>query len=140
MAKTTHGTTIHLGAVKLAGVTNVKLPNMTRGMIGTTDHDTIVAKEFMPEDLYELGDCVITMNYVAGSTTDDACLAAMTASAESPIAVTALVKAAAGTEDVDFNAFGTTYEIGDLPSGSTDKQTCTLTLKPTGARGQAPTV
>lgn len=138
MPKTTHGTTVTLGAVQLTGVTNVKVPNISRGMIGTTDHDTTVAKTFMPEDLYEMGDCVITMNYVAGSATDDACLAAMTASAGSPIDVTLLVKALAGTEDVGFEAYGTTYEIGDLPSGSTDKQTCTLTLKPTGPRAQAP--
>lgn len=139
MAKTTHGTSVKLGAVKLAGVTNVKIPDITRGMIGTTDHDTVVAKEFMPEDLYELGDCVVTMNYVGESATDTACIAAMLATAENPVAVTTLVKTASGTANVTFAAYGTSYVLGELPSGSTDKQTCTLTMKPTGARAQAPT-
>lgn len=138
MAKTAHGTTVVLGGVTLVGVTDVKLPNMSRGTVGTTNHATTTAKEFIPEDLYELGDCVITMDYVAGSATDDACLAAMVAAAGSPVAFSATVKAASGTEDIDLNVYGTDYDLQNLPAGDTTKQVAVLTLKPTGARTQGP--
>lgn len=138
MALTTHGATVALGATSLAAVTNVKLPPMLRGMIPASHHGTTTAKAFIPEDLYEMGDVVITMEYTAGSTTDDACISAMTAAAASPITVEIVVKAASGTEDVTFNAYGINYEIQDLPAASTDKQMAVLTLKPTGARTQAP--
>lgn len=137
MVKTTHGATITLGATQLTGVTNIKLPNMTRGMIPASDHDTTTAKATIPEDLYELGDCVITMDYTAGSATDDACIAAMTAAAGSPVAVTGVVKAASGTEDIDFNAYGQDYDLLELPAASTDKQQAVLVLRPTGVKTQA---
>lgn len=139
MAKTTHGATVALGATTLAAVTNVKIPNLSRGMIDVSNHGTTTAKEFIPEDLYEMGDFVVTMDYIAGSTTDDACISALTSSPSSPVAVTVTVKAATGTEDVEFNAFGVNYEIQDLPAASADKQQAVLTMKPTGARTQAPT-
>lgn len=136
MVKTAHGASVVLGGVTLAGVTNIKVPDMSRGIIPVTDHDTTIAKDFIPEDLYELGDCVITMDYEADSVSDDACLAAMVAAAGSPVAVAIDVKATNGAATVAFDAYGTNYDINDLPAGSTDKQVAVLTLKATGTRGQ----
>lgn len=137
MAKTTHGLDVTVGGVTLAGVTSFTPPEMTRGTVDVTDHDSTTAKDYLAEDLYELGDSTVTMNYVAGSATDDACIAAITAAPGSPVAVTMTVKSSGGTETISFSAYGTGYQLSELPAGSAAKQSATLTLKPTGAKSQA---
>lgn len=136
--KTTHGAIIWLDDVEFACTTSITPPSITRSMIDDTAHCSTTAKSKIPEDLYELGDCTVVMDYIAGSPEDDACLDAVTRTAGNPIAVRIQVKAATGAEEVSFNAYGTSYSVGALTAGTTDKQTATLVLTPTGAETQAP--
>lgn len=140
MGKTTHGSTISLGGTLLTGVTSITLPSVTREMVDDTTHDNTTAKSAFPEDLYKLGNSTVVMDYIAGSPEDDACLAAMTTRQGSPVAVVITVKAESGTEDVSFDAYGISYEIGALPAGTTAKQQATLVLAPEEDKAQAATV
>lgn len=129
MAKHALGCTVSVGGSAIAEVTAIGIPEITGEVIDVTTHDSADGFKDYIRGLFDTGDCTITMKYTAGSTTDDACIAAVTGAAA--VAIEIVAYAASGTEDITFNAFGTGYKINDLSPG--EEQTATLTLKPTGA-------
>lgn len=135
MAKTGFGTTATVGGVALSEVQSIGIPGLSGEVVDVTHlSSTNRWREFI-RGLRDAGEFSISMLYEAGSASDDACIAAITADAATAVVVDA--NAASGTEDFTISAFGTTYEVDDLEPGS--PQTATLTLKPTGSVSQAPT-
>lgn len=130
MAKHALGCTVSLGGTALAEVTALGVPAITAEVIDVTSHDSADGFRDHIRGLFDTEEFTITMYYVAGSTTDDACIAAVTGTAA--VAVEILAYAEGGTEDITFNAFATNYNVNDLVPG--EAQTATLTLKPTGAK------
>jgi len=136
MAQSAFGATVSLAGSALSDVTAIGVPSLTGEVIDVSTHgSTNRWREFI-RGMRDAGEFTITMLYTAGSTDDDACIAAITS--DDATAVVIQVAAASGTEDLTISAFGTDYSINDLePDGS---QTATLTLKPTGSVEQAATV
>lgn len=128
MAKTAFGATISVGGVTLSEVVTIGPPNRTRETVDVTHHGSTDGYREYLTTLRDGGEASVTMNYVAGSASDDACRAAY--DDDDAVAVVIAVKAASGTEDVEFNAFATDYAVDALEIDG--KQTATLTLKVTG--------
>lgn len=133
MAQSAFGATISVGGSALAEVTAIGIPALTAEVIDVTTHGSTNRWRQFVRGLRDAAEFTVTMKYTAGSATDDACIAAITS--DTAVAVEIVAKAASGTEDLTFNAFGTSYEVNDLEIDS--DQTATLTLKPTGAVTQA---
>lgn len=142
-AKTAHGAELWAVATggslaKTAENIGFKPPEITRGVIEASDHDTTGGMEFLQEALYNVEAFDVQMHYVAGSTADDLFIAATTVGGLYDFKV--VVKAASGTEDITFSGYVTRYGVDDLPSGDTPaKQTCSATIKPSGDWAQAAT-
>lgn len=136
MAQAAFGATVSVGGTSLAEVTAIGVPSLTGEVIDVSTHgSTNRWREFI-RGMRDAGEFTVTMQYTAGSTTDDACIAAITADTATAVVITAA--AASGTETFTISAFGTSYDVNDLePDGS---QTASLTLKPTGSVTQAATV
>lgn len=136
MAKSAFGATLSLGGAALSEITSIGVPTLSGEVIDVSTHgSTNRWREFI-RGMRDAGEFSVTMKYTAGSTDDDACIAAITS--DSATAVVIQAAAASGTEDLTISAFGTSYEVNDLePDGD---QTATLTLKPTGSVTQAATV
>ena len=135
MAQSAFGATISVGGSSLAEVTSIGVPSLTGEVIDVSTHSSANRWREFVRGMRDAGEITISMEYEAGSATDDACIAAITGDAA--VAVVLVAKANSGTEDLTFNAFGTSYEVNDLEVDG--KQTANLTLKPTGAVTQAPT-
>ena len=136
MAASAFGATVSVGGTSLAEVTAIGIPALTGEVIDVSTHSSTNRWREFVRGMRDAGEFTITMRYTAGSATDDACIAAITG--DTAVAVVLDAKAASGTEDFTFNAFGTSYDVNDLEIDS--DQTATLTLKPTGAVTQAATV
>lgn len=135
MAQSSFGATVSVGGASLAEVTAIGIPSLTGEVIDVSTHSSPGRWREFIRGMRDAGEFTITMKYTAGSPTDDACIAAITSDTATAVVLDA--KAASGTEDFTISAFGTDYSPNDLePDGD---QTCTLTLKPTGAVTQAPT-
>lgn len=136
MAKSAFGATVSLAGSDLTEVTSIGVPSLTGEVIDVSSHgSTNRWREFI-RGMRDAGEFTVTMLYTAGSTDDDACIATITADTATAVVIKA--NAASGTESLTISAFGTDYTVNELePDGS---QTATLTLKPTGAVTQAPTV
>lgn len=135
MAHSAFGATVSVGGASLAEVTAIGIPSLTGEVIDVSTHSSTNRWREFIRGMRDAGEFTVTMRYEAGSATDDACIAAITADTATAIVLDA--KASSGTEDFTFNAFGTDYSVNDLePNGD---QTASLTLKPTGAVTQAPT-
>lgn len=128
MAVSAFGATISVGGAPLAEVTSIGVPTLTGGVIDVTTHSSPDRwREFIRE-LRDASEFSVTMMYVAGSASDDACAASI--NSDTATAVTLTAKAASGEEQFTISAFGTSYEVADLEIDVA--QTATLTLKPTG--------
>lgn len=135
MAKSAFGATISLAASALAEVTSISVPSLTGEVIDVSTHASPGRYREFVRGMRDTGEFTVTMNYLAGSASDDACIAAV--NADTPTAVTIIAAATSGTETITISAFGTNYTVNELaPDGS---QTATLTLKPTGQITQAAT-
>ena len=133
MAQSAYGATVSVGGTALAEVTSIGVPSLTGEVIDVSTHSSTDRWREFIRGMRDAGEFTITMKYTAGSTTDDACIAAITS--DTAVAIELVAKAASGTEDLTFNAFGTSYDVNDLELDG--EQTCSLTLKPTGAVTQA---
>jgi hypothetical protein len=135
MAQSAFGATVSVGGTSLAEVTAIGVPSLTGEVIDVSHLlSTDRYREFI-RGMRDAGEFTLTMNYEAGSATDDACIAAI--NSDTAVAVTLTAAAASGTETFTISAFGTDYSVNDLePNG---EQTCSLSLKPTGKPTQAPT-
>lgn len=136
MAKSAFGATVSVGGTSFTEVTSIGVPSLTGEVIDVSTHgSTDRWREFI-RGMRDAGEFSITMKYVAGSTIDDACIAAITSDSATAVVITAA--AATGTETLTISAFGTSYDVNDLEFDG--EQTATLTLKPSGAVTQAATV
>lgn len=136
MAKDAFGATISVGGSALAEVTSIGVPTLTGEVIDVSTHSSANRWREFIRGMRDAGEFSVTMKYVAGSASDDACIATVTA--DTATAVVIDVKAATGTEDLTISAYGTSYAVNDLEFDG--EQTATLTLKPTGAVTQAPSL
>jgi len=136
MAQSSFGATISVGGVAFTEVTSIGVPSLTGEVIDVSTHGSVNRWREFIRGMRDAGEISVTMKYAAGSTIDDACVAAINADVGTAISLVA--KAASGTETITFSAFGTDYSVNDLEIDN--DQTATLTLKPTGAITQAATV
>jgi acyl-CoA synthetase (NDP forming) len=134
MAVSAFGATISVASTALAEVVSIGVPSLTGGVIDVTTHASPDRYREFIRELRDAGEFSVTMMYTAGSTTDDACVAAINSDTATTVTLTA--KAASGTEEFTISAFGINYEVADLEIDAA--QTATLTLKPTGKPTQAP--
>lgn len=140
-AKPTFGVVLKLGAsdppsTTLTNVTSVSPPRPSRDALDATTHASAGgAMEYIPDGVYDPGEMVVTMNYVAEDANDDACIAALAASA--PYYFSHTVNAASGSATRDFMGVVTSYGPDELPVKG--KQTATMTIKVSGPVAQAAT-
>jgi len=119
--------------VAVANCSSVQLPSRSRATVESTTHDNPnQAKTFVADGTYDPGEITIQGHYVAGSSGDDAFIAALTSGTVQDWE--ALPKADSGTETQSGSAIVTDYgpdgmEIDGL-------QTFSATLKVTGAIAQ----
>jgi len=114
----------------LADVFEVNLPKQSRDAIDVTTHGSSGGyMEYIADPLYEPGELTVSMNYVATSATDTACLAALAASSNYYFQWTA--KASASTKT--FTTQGIVTEYGQDPAPLKGKQTATLKVKLSGS-------
>jgi predicted secreted protein len=138
-AKITFGSELWMGPaggtlVKVAELLSVAPPRRSRATIDATTHDsTGGAQEFIAAGIYDPGEVSGSVNYIAGSTGDDAMIAAVTDGVKRDFRIVA--KSSADTEDLDFSGFVTDYGIDELPVDG--KQTASFTIKVTGVIDQA---
>lgn len=140
-AKTSFGIELHMAnsgssLAKIAELKTLNPPRQSRGTIDATTHDSSAgAREFLVEGVYDTGEVSGTMHYIAGSTGDDAMLAALTSGTKQDVKI--VMKAASGTEDLTFAGFVTEYGPDDQPIEGV--QMASFTIKVTGAITQAAT-
>lgn len=121
----------------VAELTGIGIPGRTRGVIDVTTHDgASEAMEYIAEGVYDLTEFTVQGHYIAGSTEDDLFAAAIEGGVKQDCVI--VVKAASGTEDLDFAGFVTAYSPDELSVNG--KQTFSATIKPTGPATQAATV
>jgi hypothetical protein len=89
--------------------------------------------EFMADGVYDPGEVAVSMNYIAGDTNDDACLAALAATGDYYFQWTA--NAASGKESFTAKGVVTSYGLDSLPVKG--KQTATMNIKLSGPVTQA---
>lgn len=140
-AKTNFGAELHMVATggslaQVSELLSVTPPNQTREVIDATSHDSSAgAMEFLAEGIYDAGEISGQVNYIAGSTDDDAFLAAVTGGGLYDFKI--VLKASSSTEDITFSGYVTAYGPDDVPVGG--KQTASFTVKISGAVSQAAT-
>lgn len=138
-AKTTFGAELWMGAsggslTKVAELTSINPPKRTRGTIDVTSHDSAGgAMEFIGSAIYDPGEVSGSGFYVAGSTGDDALVAAIVDGATRDFKV--VLKSAADTEDLTFAGIVTEYGPDEM--GLDGAQTFSFTVKVTSAITQA---
>ena len=138
-AKTAFGAALWMVAdggtlVKVAELLTVNPPKLAREMIPATSHDsTGGAMEVIPEGIYDPGEVSGQVHYIAGSTSDDTFITALTGAGLYDFK--SGVKAATGTEDMTFSGYVTSYGIDDLPTNG--KQTASFNIKVSGQITQA---
>ena len=135
MSLSAFGATVSLAGSAMALVQSIGVPSLTGEVIDVTTHSSTNRWREFIRGLREAGEFSVTFLYVAGSATDVAARATITADA--PTAVTMTARASSGTHTFTISAFGTEYTVNELEPDGT--QTATLTLKPTGAVTQAAT-
>jgi hypothetical protein len=134
MAKNSFGSFLYIGPaggslVKIASVDVTNPPEITRGMIDTTTHDSADgAAEGIPEGVYSVGVIEAQGNYISRSTDDTAIMGYITDG--TLVDVKILEKAGSGTTDVECSGFVTSYKTN--LGGVKDKQTFSVTIQPTG--------
>ncbi len=122
----------------LGEILDITEPGFTREVIDATTHDSGDAAEYIAEGVYDTTEMTVTLHYVAGSTNDDALIAAVQAVGTSAVRYfKTQPKAATGTEDRTFAGFVTALNFDSKPVRG--KQTCQVTIKPTGAITQGAT-
>lgn len=140
-AKTNFGKELWMGPsggslVKIAELVTINPPKRTRGTIDATSHDSPDgAMEFISEGVYDPGEITGQVNYVAGSTGDDAFIAAAVDGVLRDFKI--VVKAASSTEDMLFSAYVTSYGPDEMPVNG--KQVASFAAKVSGPITQAPT-
>ncbi|MDE8651882.1 phage tail tube protein [Novosphingobium album (ex Liu et al. 2023)] len=138
-AKTNFGKQLWMGPaagvlVKVAELLTVTPPTITRETIDATSHDsTAGAQEFLVEGIYDPGEVPFQVHYIAGSTGDDAMITAVTDGVLRDFKI--VVKSAAGTEDIEFSGYLTSYGPDEAPT--TGKQTASGAIKVSGPLSQA---
>ena len=133
-AKPTFGTVFKMGPVGGPLVTIPRVPTLTPPH--ATAHDsTDGAMEFIGDGVFDPGELSISMNYIAGDTSDDAFIAALLDGELRDFSYT--VAAATGTETMEFSGVVTRYGPDELPVKG--KQTCTLAVKVSGPITQGAT-
>lgn len=138
-AKTNFGKQLWMGPaggtlVKIAELLTVTPPTLSRETIDATSHDsTAGAQEFITEGIYDPGEVPFQAHYIAGSTGDDAMITALTDGVLRDFKI--VVKAATGTEDLEFSGFVTSYGVDEAPT--TGKQTASGSIKVSGPHTQA---
>lgn len=142
-AQTTKGAILRLAdtggtPAVVAELTSVGIPEMTRGVIDVTTHDSSgQARQKIAEGTYEVGEISVQGFYVAGSTGDDLFVAALTSGTVQDFEID--VPAAAGAKErISGSAIVTNY----APDGQEIEGAATFsaTLVPTGALTQAAVV
>lgn len=135
MAQSGFGATITVGGSTAAEVTRITIPTVNGEVIDVTTHESVDRFAEYIRGGRSLGEGSFEMLLEAGSSTEDACLAAI--NSDSPVAVTITVKASTGTETLTYSAFGRTYDAGELTVDG--RQEATFSYQPTGKVTQAPT-
>lgn len=134
-AKIAFGAELWLGAsagsvVKVAELLTVDPPQMTRGTVDATTHDSPAgAMQYIAEGVFDPGQIKATMNYIAGSAGDLALVSALTTGTIQYYKI--VVKSAAGKEDLTGQAIVTDY--GPTSMGVKGKQEASVSLQVTGA-------
>jgi hypothetical protein len=127
-----HGSSL----VKVAELITVSAPVQKRSTIDATTHDSPAgAQEFIVEGTFDPGTISGQVNYIAGSAGDTALLTALTGGALQDFKI--VPKAAAGTYDVTFSGFLTSYGPDAMPTNG--KQTASFEVKISGTVTQAAT-
>lgn len=138
-AKTNFGAELWMGAsggslTKVAELVTLNPPKQTRGTIDATSHDSPAgAMEFLTEGVYDPGEVTGQVNYIAGSTGDDAFIAAVTDGVIRDFKI--VVKSASDTEDMEFSGFLTSYGPDEMPVNG--KQVASFAVKVSGPITQA---
>lgn len=138
-AKISFGSELWMGPaggtlVKIAELLTVSPPRRSRETIDATTHDSAGgAQEFIAAGIYDPGEVSGSVNYIAGSSGDDAMIAAVTDGVLRDFKIVA--KSAADTEDLSFSGFVTEYGVDELPVDG--KQTASFTIKVSGEIDQA---
>lgn len=134
-AATNFGIDFKIGAsspptTTLADVFEVGPPKATRDAVDVTTHTSASgAMEYIGDGVYDPGELTVSMNYIAASATDIACLSALSAAAPWFFRWTA--KKATGT--ATFTAQGVVTEYGQDGVPLKGKQTATMKVKLSGA-------
>lgn len=119
-------------------ILDITEPGFTRDVQNATTHDSGDAEEYIAEGVYDTSEVTITTHYIAGSTDDTRLLAAVQAVGAGAIRYwKTQPKAATGTYDRTFAGFVTGYSFDSKPVKG--KQTCQITIKPTGVVTQGVT-
>lgn len=139
-ARTALGATISMGPhggslTALAEVLSITPNQISRETIPASTLSTSGGMEYIAAGLYDAGEIQVSMHYIAGSTTDDALIAAVTDGALRDFEI--VVKAATGTEDLARSGYVTSYGPDGLEIDG--KQTATVTIKLSGDVSQAAT-
>lgn len=138
-AKPSFGTVMKMGPVGGALVTiprtvSINPPRLSREAVDATAHDSPGgAMEVIGDGVYDPGELSGSMNYIAGDTTDDALITAATDGVLRDFSFT--VKAATGTETIEFSGLLTNYGPDELATRG--KQSASFTIKVSGPLSQA---
>lgn len=134
LAKISKGAILRMGPaggslVAIAELLSVTPPNLSRGTLDVTTHDSSQAMEFIGEGVYDPGEISGQIHYIAGSTGDDAMIAAITDGVVRDFEV--VLKATSGNEELAFAGIVTAYGPDQMEVNG--KQTASFTAKVTGA-------
>ncbi|BEV02202.1 phage tail tube protein [Novosphingobium olei] len=137
-AKTSLGAELHMGAssgalTEVAELLSLTPPQRSRETIDATTLSSTGAQEFLAAGIYDPGEVSGQVHYIAGSAGDDAFIMAVTDGVIRHFKI--VVKAATGTEDMEFSGFVTAYGVDELTIDG--KQTASFTIKVSGAYTQA---
>ena len=124
--------------VEISEILDINEPGFEKELENVTSHDSGDAEEYIAGGTYDTTEMTYELHYIAGSANDTSLLAA--ALAVGPGAIRYFKtqpKAATGTHDRTFAGFVTRYTPGS--KGTKGKQTCSVTIKPTGAITQGAT-
>lgn len=114
----------------IAELRSVTPPSTSRGTTDATTHDSAGgAMEFIADGVYDPGEMTLSVNLIAGSTTDTALTTAATTGGLQNVKIH--VKTASGFQAWTFSGYVTAYSPDDMPV--TGIQTASLTIKVSGA-------
>ena len=132
-AKTAFGAELWLAPtgqplVKVAELLTLNPPKITRETIDATTHDSPAgAQEIIAEGTYKPGNITAQVNYVMGSLSDLALLAAAVGGLQD---FRIVAKAAVGTDDMTGSGYVIDYGVDDLPTRG--KQTASFGIEVSG--------